>query len=405
MKCPIIFHIDADAFFASIEQSYHPALQGKPVVVGGLANQRGVVHTASYEARQRGIRTAMSLMRAKEICPEAIFLKGNFQHYQAVSRHLQDIYLRFTPMVEFTSQDDAYLDFSGTERLYSTPLHIARKLWSTVWHEVGISMSIGIGRNKLIARLASEILKPGGIYDVPPGTELAFLAPLPVEALPGIGHKSRDKLRDLGIYTIAQLREIPRIALEDLFGLNGRKFYDMTRAIDKRRVEKRIRPKSISRETTFEEDVTDIHVIKATLQYLTERIAAKLRDQRLVARQLSVKLRYSDFKQYELHQTLTESTDDSLHLFATVQELLERFPERRIRIRLVGVRTTQIDWKDWQMGLFATPTLSVNINKAIDDIRAKFGFMSILPADTLRLHGRYRMERNGFVLHSPALTE
>lgn len=405
MSEKIIFHIDADAFFASVEQSYHPALQGRPVVVGGQANQRGVVHTASYEARRRGIHTAMALMKAKEVCPDVIFLKGNFQHYQAVSRQLQEIYLRFTPIVEFTSLDDAYLDFSGTGLLYKSPLEVARKIRRRVWEEVGISVSVGIGANKIVARIASEILKPGGAYDVSPAAQLAFLAPLPVEVLPGIGRKYRNKLHDLSIFSVAQLRGMPRIALEDLFGLNGRKFYDMARGIDRRRVEKRIRPKSVSRETTFEEDITDIKIMRSTLQYLTERIAGKLRNENLVARQISVKLRFSDFKQYEFHQTLPEASDDAVRLFSVANELLLRFPQRRVRIRLVGIRVTQIDWRDEQMGIFSAPTLGVNINQAIDEIRAKFGFMSILPAETLNLQHKYKVEKSGFVLHSPALTE
>ena len=405
MKAPLIFHIDGDAFFASIEQSYHPDLRGRPVIVGGLANQRGVVHTASYEARRLGIRTGMALARAKEQCPQCVFLKGNFQHYQAVSRQLQEVYLSFTPEVEFTSLDDAYLDFSGTERLYRSPLQVAEQLWQAVWRKVGISVSIGIGSNKIIARIASEMLKPAGIFDVPPAGEKAFLAPLPVEALPGIGRVARERLHELGIFTVLQLRSLPRMTLEDLFGANGRKFYDMALGIDRRSVVKRIRPKSMSRETTFEDDVTDPHVIQATLQYLTERIAAKLRGGELVARQISVKLRYSDFKQSEMHQTLKEASDDAGIIFAVVRDLVARFPERRIRIRLVGVRVTQIDWKDYQASLFQAPVLTVNINQAIDRIREQYGFTAILPADALRLQRRYKMEKSGFVLHSPALTE
>jgi DNA polymerase-4 len=401
----LIFHIDGDAFFASVEQSFHPALRGRPVVVGGLAEQRGVVHTASYEARQRGLYTGMPLVRAKQVCPEAIFVKGNFQHYQAVSRYLQDIYLRYTPQVEFTSLDDAYLDMSGSRRLFPDTVAAARELWLAVWREVGISISIGIGPNKLIARLASEVRKPGGIFDVPAAASDAFLLPLPVNALPGIGRKYQRQLSDLGITTIAQLRCLPRLTLEDIFGRNGGKFHALAHGRDTRPVERRIRPKSISRETSFEEDVSNPGVILSTLQYLTERIAAKLRQKDLAARQVEVKLRYADFKQSLLNQTLPAASNDAAVLFGFVRDLALRPPERRVRLRLVGVKVSQLDWQDCQAELFATPLPREDINTTIDAIRARHGFTSILPATTLQLHNYYRMERSGYVLHAPALTE
>jgi DNA polymerase-4 len=405
MKRSLILHIDGDAFFASVEQSFFPELRNKPVVVGGLASQRGVVHTASYEARRYGIGIGMPLFKAKEICPSCIFLKGNFQHYQAVSRHLQDIYLSFTPVVEFTSLDDAYLDLSGTERLYHSPLLVARDLWLRIWQELHISVSIGIGANKLLARLASDVNKPGGVFDVPHNCEMAFLAPLAVNRLPGIGRVVKTRLHEFGIYTIAQLQRLPRLTLENLFGVNGRKYYEMARGIDSRIVEKRIRPKSVSRETTFEEDLIDMSVVRATLHYLCERIAGKLRSDGLVGREITVKLRYADFKQREQRLTLRDASDDAGVIYAAVAELLQKLPERRVRIRLVGVRVAQIDWKDWQTNLFDQPLLTGNVNDAVDSIRDKYGFTSIMPAATLHLQQKYRMEKSGFVLHSPALTE
>jgi len=217
----LIMHADADAFFASVEQGFNPLLRGRPVIVGGTEDQRGVVHTASYEARASGIRTGMPLMRAKQICPEAIFLKGSYEHYKAVSLVFQEVYLRYTPLVEFTSLDDAYLDLSGTLHLHPHPREIARRIQEEILNRVGVGVSIGIGSNKVIASIASNLQKPQGIVYIAPGSEKDFLAPLPVDALPGVGRVVKEKLADLGIFTVAQLSRFSRLLLEQLFGVNG----------------------------------------------------------------------------------------------------------------------------------------------------------------------------------------
>ena len=277
-------HIDADAFFASVEQGFNPLLRDRPVIVGGSENQRGVVHTASYEARARGIRTGMPLITAKRICPEATFLKGDFQHYRAASLIMQEVYLNYTPAVEFTSLDDAYLDFSGTERLYHSPAQLAQQIQNDVFRKLHIGVSLGIGSSKVIARIASGLKKPQGIVYVPPGSEKEFLAPLAVDQLPGVGRVAKEKLVDLGIFTIGQLAALPKLVLFDLFGQNGQKMWELANGIDARPVEEKILPRQISRETTFEEDTTEREVIMGTLQYLTERISAKLREQKTALR-------------------------------------------------------------------------------------------------------------------------
>jgi DNA polymerase-4 len=239
---------------------------------------------------------------------------------------------------------------------------------------------------------------------VPPGQEREFLAPLPVDELPGVGRVAKEKLTELGIFTIGQLAALPQIAVIELFGAVGRKMWEMANGRDHREVKPRILPRQISRETTFEEDTTEREIIMGTLQYLTERIAGKLRQQGLLCRRVGVKIRYSDFTQHQLAHTLPAPTSSAAELFAEVERLVQRIPFRRLRIRHVGVQVSYLEWANFQMKLFDETTRQELLNAAIDEIREKFGFMAILPADTLELRRKYRMEKSGYVLHSPALT-
>lgn len=397
-------HIDADAFFASVEQGFNPLLRGKPVIVGGTADQRGVVHTASYEARARGIRTGMPLMRAKEICPEAVFLKGNYDHYRAVSEIFHNVYLKYTPMVEFTSLDDAYLDLTGTLHLHPSPVQIARNITDQVWHKVGVSLSVGIGSTKTIARIASGLKKPRGIVQIPFSKEKEFLSGLPVDVLPGIGRMAKEKLTDLHIFTVGSLARLSKLILEQLFGKNGIKMWELANGIDDREVKIRIIPRQLSRETSFEEDTSDMSIVKGTLQYLTERIAKKLREQDLVCRTLTVKIGYSDFTRHARSMSLAQPSDDGKDLFFAVSRIFEEIRFRRIRIRHVEVTAGQVEPSGFQAYLFDEKTRMEALNTAIDDIRKRFGFMALLPADTLELKRKYRMDSNGYILHNPALT-
>jgi DNA polymerase-4 len=400
-----IMHIDADAFFASVEQGFNPLLQNRPVIVGGKENQRGVVHTASYEARASGIHTGMALIQAKSICPQAVFLKGNYEHYQAVSLILQEIYLRYTPIVEFTSLDDAYLDLSGTLALYPLPLQTAKKIQTEVLQKVGVGLSFGIASNKIIANIASGFKKPKGITYVPHGKEKEFLAPLAVDQLPGIGRIAKEKLTDLGILTIGQLAQLPKLLIEQLFGTKtGIRIWELANGIDAREVKKRIIPKQISRETSFEEDTADMRIIKGTLAYLTERIAQKLRERQLQSQTLIVKIRYADFSTNHCSRSLPYPSDDSTTLFNMVNRIFEEIRFRRIRLRHVGITAANLSPENRQFSLFIQVKRKELLNSTIDRIRKKFGFMSILPAEAIELKSKYRMEPNGYVLHNPALT-
>ena len=339
----MIIHIDADAFFASVEQGFNPLLRNKPVIVGGLATQRGVVHTASYEAREFGIKIGMPLAEARRLCPQAVFLKGNFNHYQAASRTMQEIYLRYTPVVEFTSLDDAYLDLRGAMHLYTSPQTLARNIQLDVREALGIGVSLGLGKNKLIARIASGINKPNGITVIPPGDELLFLHPLTISAIPGIGRVTQEKLAELGISTIGELASLSKILLNRLFGVNGSRIWEFANGIDERNIQTRILPGQISRETTFEEDLTDKAVILATLQYLSERIAAKLRQDAQTCRKVAVKIRYSDFTSASKTKPLHQASAQAVDVVSVIKKLIGEMTFKRLRERHVGIKVSHIE--------------------------------------------------------------
>lgn len=398
-------HIDADAFFASVEQAYNPLLKGRPVVVGGKETQRGVVHTASYEGRAKGIRTGMALSRAKQICPDAIFLKGNYQHYEAVSQQMNQIYRRYTPIVEFTSLDDAYLDLTGTLHLHPPLPQLAKQIREAVRREIGIGVSVGVGSNKFIARVASGLNKPAGITVVPPGEEAAFLGPLSVDHIHGIGHVHHAKLMEMGIFTIADLRKLPKDILIQLFGMQGENFWRMAHGLDERPVRQKEIPSQISRETTFEEDQSDPELVRATVHYLVDRICQTLWEGNLIAKKITIKIRYSDFTETRNQGTLPYPTSLIEPIFELAEKLMDRMKYRKIRIRHVGVQASQLQWENWQLSLFENVDRQKSLASAVDVIRKRYGFMSILPAENLVLHKKYKMDKNGFILHSPALTK
>ncbi len=401
-----ILHIDADAFFASVEQGFAPPLRKRPVIVGGSEDQRGVVHTASYDARQQGVYTGMPLKQARQLVPHAVFLKGNFEHYKAVSQVFHDIYYQFTPLIEMASLDDAYLDLTGTLKVHKkTPVEIARVIQEQIYGAVGVTVSCGIGSSKYIARIASGINKPNGITSVPQGMELDFLHPRPVEVLPGIGTVVRERLHQVGVFTVGQLAAIPKAVLVQRFGVNGRKFWQLAHGIDPREVKQRIIPGQISRETGFEEDVCDPDLIFEVLHYLAERIGKKLRQDELVCQTVSVKIDYSDHRRYVRARSMPEWSDSTEAIYRMVTQLLSEISFRRVRVRRVGLAVAKIDRKNWQGELFKARSRRQALEASIDEIRRRFGFTAIMPASTANLQKHYRMEKSGYILHAPALTQ
>ena len=371
-----------DAFFVSVEQVRDPSLIGKPVIVGGDPNGgRGVVAAASYEARKYGIHSAMPVGRAKRLCPHAIFLRGTHGLYSRFSERIFAVLNRYSPLVEPMSLDEAYVDLTGCERLHGPTTETAVRIHNEIKTTVGINASVGMGANKLMAKIASGMSKPNGFLRILPGHEAAFLAPLPVGRIPGIGPKSVEEFKRMGIRTVRDLAALPLGLLEEAHGEWGTRLYKKARGISRSPVMKRDDTRSISRETTLDEDSTDPAFLESTLSWLVEKAASQLREEGLRARCVSLKLRYSDFKTVTRSNTLNEAACEDHVIFDTVADLFRKLFTPRTRVRLVGVGLTSLtsgappqmelfenlDAKQWQ-----------KLYEGIDRIRDKYGFRSIL---------------------------
>lgn len=401
-----ILHLDADAFFASVEQGLNPKLMGRPVVVGGLAHQRGCVHTASYEARRKGVKTGMALRIAKELCPDAVFLKGDFRHYRAAGLVIERIVNSYTPDFEFASIDDVYADLSNLSRLYKSPVDAAKGIQRDIKEQLKIGVSIGIASSKLIAGIASKLNKPGGITYVPPGMEQKFLSVLPVRMLRGIGRKTEMIFNELGINTIGGLTSLPKDTVLQLLGSAvGDTIWQYAHANDTRPVQLAKMPKQISRETSFEEDVDDEKLIIGTFYYLSERIAAKLRENSWKVRKIHIKVYYADGRPQKQSATLKQRVDDGAFLSEKACDIYRGFPKRRVRIKLVGVTVFDVTSSLSQLSLFEDIEQKDNLNAGIDSVRKRFGFTSLSAGNTMILQNYYRMEKHGYILHTPSLSQ
>src|SRR5213594_2025005 len=311
-----ILHVDMDAFFVSVELLERPELRGKPVVVGGRPDQRGVVSAASYEARKYGIHSAMPLRTAGRLCPHAIFLDGHHEKYGEWSDRIATILARFSPVVEMISIDEAYLDLAGTERLHGPPLAAADKLLRTITRETSLPCSGGLATTRLVAKVASDQAKPRGLVWVAPGQEAKFLAPLPVRKIPGIGEVTERGLRALGIETVAQLAEHSSDKLEKIFGQWGTALYRKARGGDSYEFVVDAEPKSISHNHTFGEDTDDLSTLNSMLSHLSQKTCKRLREAGLAARTLTLTIRYTGFDTHTRSKTLGEPTRLDSDIFA-----------------------------------------------------------------------------------------
>ena len=376
---PTIFHADMDAFFVSVEELFEPSLKGKAVVVGGSPDQRGVVCAASYEARKFGVHSAMALVTAKQLCPHAIFLPGRRDKYVEYSRKVRSIFERFTPTVEMVSIDEAYLDLTGSSRLHGDPLPLAHRLRGEVEQETGLSVSIGISRTKLVSKVASDLAKPRGILRVLPGHEAALLAPLPVGKLPGIGKVTEERLHDLGVTTVAELAGLGRQTLNELFGQWGESLHRKAHGLNTAHFDFHEEPKSISNEHTFAHDTCDAEKVQATLGHLVERTAHRLREHRMFATTITLKLRDLDFRTITRAASLKEPTQLDCQILETIQELLRKSWDSKTKIRLLGVGLSGLGYTSLQEHLFQKESRDkrTRLYEAADKIRGKFGFDSI----------------------------
>lgn len=386
-----IFHVDMDAFFVSVEELFDPGLKGKPVIVGGelvwrsgrWTAPRGVVAAASYAARRYGIHSAMPLARAFRLCPHAIFLPGHHERYSEASAKIDRIFRSFSPRVEMVSIDEAYLDMTGTERLWGPSLQAAARLHEAVWLETRLPCSIGVGTSRLVAKVASEQAKPNGLLAIVPGQEARFLAPLPVRKIPGIGKVTEKGLCELGLATVADVARAGGELLEELFGKHGAALFRKSAGEDaggwfEGEVGETEDAKSIGHETTFGEDTADTELLQATLSELSQMVGHRLREHHLFARTVTLKLRYSDFRTLTRARTLAEATDLDGDLFRTVLELF-RAAWNGKPVRLLGVQASGLERRQGQMNLLDADRRRKwqQALEAADRVRGRFGFDAV----------------------------
>ncbi|HSW41981.1 MAG TPA: DNA polymerase IV [Patescibacteria group bacterium] len=379
---PTILHVDLDAFFAAVEQRDRPELRGRPVIVGGDPHARGVVSAASYEARAFGVRSAMPLRTASALCPGGAFLPVDGAKYRRESRRVMEILGRFTPLLEQVSIDEAFLDVAGSEALFGSPEEIARRIKAEVRGEVGLTASVGAATTKLVAKVASDLRKPDGLVIVPPGDEAAFLAPLPIRRLWGVGEQTRAVLAEYGVHTIGDLAELPIDVLVRRLGAHAATLHERARGIDPSPVTGDVAAKSVSHEHTFDVDTADAEVIERTLLALAEGVASRLRAGHVRASTVAVKVRDSAFHTVTRQRTLAEPTDLADPIFRTALELVR--PEARgRRIRLLGVGAHGLG-EPAQMGLFETedPRRRRAV-EAQDEIRRRYGSRALTRARLL----------------------
>jgi DNA polymerase-4 len=400
-----IVHIDLDAFFVSVEQALAPGLRGKPVVVGGRPDRRGVVASASYEARVFGIRAGMPLSQAYRLCPQAIFLQGSFPAYRDASKKFMAILADFSPCLEPAGLDEAYLDITGCEA-YGTPHQLALCIKERVKKELKLIASVGVAGCKVVAKIASDLGKPDGLVEVAAGQEKEFLAPLPVASLPGVGKKTEQSLKALGIKTIGQLTALPSETIKNRLGAAGMMIYHYANGTDNRGVEPPGEAKSISRETTFAEDTLDRAFLQAILRYLCERVGAELRQEGKHARTTTLKLRYADFETITRRFSTEEATDADEVIFAGAVKLLDQALARnRKLVRLIGVGVSNLVGYGKQLHLLdSRPQRLAHLDKAIDRIRNKYGFTSIQTGRTLLLKDIFASREGDYILETPSLS-
>jgi DNA polymerase-4 len=409
-----IIHIDIDAFLASVEQVRDPSLAGRAVVVGGERGERGLVLSASYSARARGVKPGLTLSQAERLLPGAVFLKGDAREARRLAERTWEICRRYTPLVESTSIDDCYLDVTGTDRLFGPPVEVAGRIRREVAREVGFRLSLGAGANRTVARVATCFAKPGGVVSVPRGGEAAFLAPLPVRRLPGVGHRTEKMLRRFNLKTIGELARVPRRLLVATFGeAAGNTLADRSRGKDDRRVRPRVAPRSVSRETSFDPETADRRVIEGMLFYLTERASLALRESGQQAKTIKVGIHYVDGPGEARSKTLPRATNREREVYHAARRILRSIMTRRVRLRRIGVALTGLSGEGTGQGdLFAEAERrhtdrigSDDLSDGIDRIRDRYGFTAITAGPSIDLLGRFRQNRHGFILKTPSLTK
>jgi DNA polymerase-4 len=376
-----IAHFDLDAFFVEVELLNAPELRGKPLIVGG-SRERGVVTTCSYEARAFGVRSAMPMREAVRLCPQALVLPGSRGQYSRYSRWVGDIISGTAPVVEKASIDEFYLDLTGMDRFHD-PLKFTIDLRKRITEETGLPISFGLATNKMVAKMATNEAKPNGYLQVPPGMERAFLAPLPVGRIPGVGDHTLQRLNMLGIRTIAELADYPVDVLSSRMGQHGRDLHRKAQGIHDGVVDGNHEAKSISTENTFEQNVSDENFLTTELVRMTEKIAGQLRRENMMAGCLSVKIRYPDFETTSRQRAIDYTCFDD-EFIPVARELFRQLYRPGQKVRLLGVRLSELTNGAVQTNLFSDPDRKSGLYKAIDGVRDRFGKSLITRGGAIR---------------------
>ncbi|MEZ6017262.1 MAG: DNA polymerase IV [Planctomycetota bacterium] len=398
-----MLHVDMDAFYASVELRDNPSLEGLPVCVGGPAASRGVIAAASYEARKYGIRSAMATATARRLCPDLVLLPPDFDKYTAVSRQIMEIFRRYTPLVEPLSLDEAFLDVTGSERLFGDAIEIGRRIRADILRETGLIASVGVAPTKFLAKLASDLDKPDGFRVILPDEVRAVLDPLPVSKIYGVGPRTAERLQRLGVRTVRDLASRPREEVAREFGASGTWIHDLASGIDQRRVTPRRDEKSRGVERTFSKDIADRDELRALLLSFCEEVAFHLRHKGLRGRTVTLKARFGDFRTVSRSKTLDFPTNLGPRLYAVTRELLEKVEARPLR--LLGVQVSRLEdvRQPSQPTLFplgAEPSTRADFlqsseklaraTESLDKLRRRFGRDIVVPA---ALVGRARAAR------------
>jgi DNA polymerase-4 len=373
-----ILHVDMDAFYAAVEQLDNPALRGHPVLVGGDPSSRGVVSTASYEARPFGCHSAMPMATAIRLCPQAVVVPPRFDRYSELSRQLFEILEQVSPLVEPLSIDEAFVDVTGSVRLLGSPTQMARDVKNRIRERTRLTASVGVAPNKFLAKLASDLEKPDGLVVVPHDGVQAFLDPLPITRMWGVGKATLPRFEGLGVRTFGDLRQVPLDRLEAEFREHGRKFHQLAHGKDDRTVVPDHEAKSISHEITFARDIGDLDHLRRVVLHQTEQVAGRLRRQALLARTVRLKIRYDDFRTITRSTTLPVATDETDVLWSAAAGLFEAWASGRVRaVRLIGAGVSQLSRPTGrQMTLFedeADGQRRRRLDRTLDAIRDRYG--------------------------------
>lgn len=376
-----IAHFDLDAFFVSVECLKNSKLKGKPLIVGGNGD-RGVVTSCSYEARKFGVHSAMPAKLARRLCPEAIFLRGDFESYSKYSKLVTDIISDTVPVFEKSSIDEFYVDLTGFDKYFGSSRFTA-ELKKKVSAESGLPISYGLASNKLISKVATNEVKPNGQIEIPFGNEKSFLSPLNITKIPGVGKQTAMLLFKMGVETVKILGDIPVEMMYNLLGRSGIDLWRKANGIDESPVIPYHEQKSISTENTFQTDTINVNFLHAELIRMTEKIAFQLREQNRLTGCITVKLRYSNFETFTRQMTIPYTNADHL-LLQTAKELFDKLYERRLLIRLIGIRFTHLIPGNYQINLFDDTERMINLYQAIDSVKKRFGEKYLIRAVGIR---------------------